>query len=128
MSIKLGILATHPIQYYAPLFRRLARIQNLNLAVFYGHNPTSEQQGIGFDVSFHWDVDLTEGYPHVWLNNRSKRPGLQNFSGCDTPEISGIIHREQFDAFLVLGWNTKSMWQAMKACWQTHTPLLRSEE
>lgn len=124
MKIKLGILAAHPIQYYAPLFRRLARIQNLDLTVFYGHRPTPAQQGIGFGVSFHWDVDLTEGYPHVWLNNRSKRPGLQNFNGCDTPEISGIIHQEQFDAFLVLGWNTKSMWQAIQACWQTETPLM----
>lgn len=124
MKIKLGILATHPVQYQAPLFRHLARLPGLDLTVFYGHRPTPEEQGIGFDVPFRWDIDLTEGYPHVWLNNRSKRSGLQNFNGCDTPEIVERIQQEQFDVFLVLGWNTKSMWQAMKACWATKTPLM----
>ena len=124
MKAKLGILSTHPIQYYAPLFRYLAEDSCLDLTVYYCQKPSPEQQGKGFGISFTWDIDLISGYSAKWLNNVSRRPDLQKFSGCDTPEIADIIKRERFDAFLTLGWYTKSMWQAMRACWQTDTPLL----
>ncbi|MFK8184207.1 MAG: glycosyltransferase family 4 protein [Phormidesmis sp.] len=121
--MKLGILSTHPIQYYVPLYRYLTAQEGLDLTVFYAHQPSAAQLGVGFNIAFKWDVDLTSGYNHVWLKNESKEPHLQTFEGCDTPEIKNIISREQFDAFLVLGWYTKSMWQAMRACWQTQTPI-----
>jgi len=124
LKAKLGILSTHPIQYYAPLFRYLAEDSSLDLTVYYCQNPTPEQQGAGFGIAFNWDVDLTSGYRTVWLKNVSRHPDLQKYSGCDTPEITDIIKRERFDAFLTLGWYTKSMWQAMRACWKTVTPLL----
>lgn len=124
MKAKLGILTTHPIQYYAPLFRCLSEVEELDLRVYYCQNPTPEQLGTGFGISFDWDLDLTSGYDVTWLNNISRNPHLQKFFGCDTPEIMHIIKRERFGAFLTLGWYTKSMWQAMMACWRTGTPLL----
>ena len=35
-SPRLAILASHPVQYYAPLFRELA--ERVDLQVFYAHN------------------------------------------------------------------------------------------
>lgn len=122
--MKLGILCTHPIQYYAPLFRYLAGQPEVELKVFYCHRPTPEQQGAGFGISFSWDVDLTTGYEFQYLKNISKNPHLLTFRGCDTPAIAQIIEGEKFDAFLVTGWYTKSMWQAMISCWRSGTPLL----
>ena len=121
---KLGVLITHPIQYYTPLFRYLAAQPSVDLTVYYCMKPDSHQQGGGFGVSFQWDIDLTSGYTHVWLKNKSSKPDLDSFYGCNTPEIKSIINEKKFDAFLVLGWAKKSMWQAMRACWQTRTPLL----
>ncbi len=121
-TYKLGILCTHPIQYYSPLFRYLAKSETVDLTVYYCHKPSPDEQGVGFGVPFNWDIDLLSGHNYVWLNNLSKLP-LQGFNGCDTPEISHIIQREKFDAFLVLGWHTRSMWQAMSACWKNNTPL-----
>ena len=119
----LGVLATHPIQYHAPLYRALA--QELDLHVYFAHRQTAEgQAAAGFGVAFEWDVPLTEGYAHTFLRNRSRRPGSSTFGGCDTPEIAGVIRSGRFDAFLVTGWNTRSHWQAMAACWRTGTPLL----
>lgn len=119
----LGVLATHPIQYHAPLYRELARRSDLH--VYFAHRQNKAgQAAAGFGVEFEWDVDLLGGYEHTFLLNRSARPGTGSFGGCDTPEIREIIRREPFDAFLVTGWNTRSHWQAMTACWQTKTPLL----
>ena len=124
MKAKLGILSTHPIQYYAPLFRFLAGVEDLDLRVYYCLKPTPEQQGTGFGISFTWDLDITSGYNITWLDNIAGNPHLQKFSGCDTPGIMEIVGRERFDAFLTFGWYTKSMWQAMRACWRTGTPLM----
>lgn len=121
--MRLGVLATHPIQYHAPLFRELA--QQLDLHVYFAHRQSKAgQAAAGFGVEFDWDVDLLGGYEHDFLTNRSAQPGTDSFGGCDTPEIREIIRREAFDAFLVTGWNTRSFWQAIMACWQTGTPLL----
>lgn len=121
---KIGILATHPIQYYAPLFRYLAKQSGVESTVYYCHKPNPKEQGEGFGVPFEWDIDLTSGYRHTWLHNRSARPSLFHFNGLDTPEIKERIAENNFDAFLVLGWHAKSMWQAMSACRNLCVPLL----
>lgn len=121
--MRLGVLATHPIQYHAPLYRALA--ERLDLEVFFAHRQTAEgQAAAGFGVAFEWDVPLTDGYRHTFLDNRARHPSTDTFSGTDTPEIGARIREGHFDAFLVNGWYTRSYWQAMRACWQTGTPLL----
>lgn len=119
---KLGILATHPIQYHAPLFRELAQRAGVDLTVYFCHRPTPREQGAGFGVAFSWDVDLLSGYRHHFLANLSRHPA-QGFNGYDTPELAGIIAREQFDWFIVHGWNNRACWQAFRACRRSGTRL-----
>ena len=120
--MKLGILATHPIQYQAPFFRELVARDGVDLTVYYAHRPTPRQQGEGFSVAFDWDVDLLSGYTHRFLTNVSRHPA-RGFGGYDTPELAAIIARERFDAFIVQGWSNRSSWQAFRACWRTGTRL-----
>ena len=42
MAERIGFLVSHPIQYYAPIFRELAR--RCDLTVFFAHRQTPEQQ------------------------------------------------------------------------------------
>jgi len=122
---KLGILSTHPIQYFAPWYQALAVQPEVDLQVYFAHRQTPEgQASAGFGVPFDWDKPLLEGYQHEFLKNRSRRPGTDDFFGCDTPEVAEIIARERFDAFLVSGWHSLSYWQAIRACWKTKTPVL----
>jgi glycosyltransferase involved in cell wall biosynthesis len=121
--LRIGLLATHPIQYYAPWYRALA--QAVDLDVFFSHRQTPEgQAAAGFGVAFDWDVPLLEGYRHTFLRNVSRQPDVNRFRGCDTPELASVIQERAFDAFIVHGWSTKSYWQAMLACWRTGTPVL----
>lgn len=122
---KLGILSTHPIQYYSPLYKKLSKQDNIDLTVYYCNKQSSQQQArSGFGIEFEWDTELLEGYNHKFLNNISKNPDYNNFFGCDTPELFNIISNEKFDAFLVHGWYVKSFWQAINACKKTITPVL----
>ena len=47
----------------------------------------AEQARAGFGTQFEWDVDLTSGYAHSFLDNVARRQGTDRFLGCDTPEI-----------------------------------------
>jgi glycosyltransferase involved in cell wall biosynthesis len=151
--MRLGILASHPIQYHAPWFRGLAK--RVDLEVFFAHRQTPEGQADGgFGVAFDWDVDLLSGYQHRFLKNVSARPGVNHFTGCDTPEIADIVagtkglrdygttgpeegpevssqwsvvsgqRSKHFDAFIVSGWQLKSYWQAVRACRRARVPVL----
>lgn len=113
--MRLGVLATHPIQNHAPIFRELARL--CDLKVYFAHRQTPQGQAqAGFGVAFDWDVDLLSGYDSAFLENRSRSPATNRFFGCDTPEIDDVVARAGFDAFLVTGWSVKSYWQAVRAC------------
>jgi glycosyltransferase involved in cell wall biosynthesis len=121
--MRLAIVASHPIQYQAPLFRALA--QRVDLDVFFAHRASArDQANAGYGVDFEWDVDLLSGYHHSFLTNVSKTPCLDRFSGCDTPEIGARIAAGRFDAVLVMGWYLKSWWQAGFAAKRRRIPLL----
>jgi glycosyltransferase involved in cell wall biosynthesis len=124
MRYKIGILSTHPIQYYSPWYRELAARQELDLTVYYAHRPSSQEQAAGFGVAFEWDVPLLDGYRSFFLVNRSRRPATSSYFAYDTPGIRDVICRERFSSFVVHGWHARSYWQAMRACWRTGTPLM----
>lgn len=121
--MRLAILASHPIQYYAPLYRELAK--RVDLTVFYAHRATPAQQAAaGFGAAFDWDVDLFDGYSHSFLRNVAVQPGADHFSGCDTPDIGPAMERENVDALLVMGWHLKTFWQGIFAAKHQRIRLL----
>jgi glycosyltransferase involved in cell wall biosynthesis len=124
MKLKLAIVETHPIQYKAPLFRKLAADPRLDLKVFFAMVPDAAQQGAGFGVAFEWDAPLLAGYPHEVLANRAKRPSVTAFAGCDTPGIYGRLRALRPDAVLVNGWVAKTCLQALWACKRLGIPCL----
>lgn len=108
----LTIVSSHPIQYNAPWFRSLS--DRVDLRVLYAHRQEPKQQGrAGYGVAFDWDIDLLSGYASSFLRNRSVRPGVDHFAGCDTPDVNE--HLGSPDAVIVLGWHLKTYWQAARA-------------
>jgi glycosyltransferase involved in cell wall biosynthesis len=123
MKLRVGFLVSHPIQYYAPIFRALA--ERCDLTVFFAHRQTSEGQAkAGFGVAFEWDVDLLAGYQSTFLTNVARQPSTDRFSGCDTPGIAEEIARGRFDAFVVPGWGLRCYLQAVRACRRARVPVM----
>jgi glycosyltransferase involved in cell wall biosynthesis len=103
---RLAIVSTHPIQYYAPLFRRLSGREELDVHVFYGwQGPSAGDYDPGFDEEVMWDIPLLDGYPHTFLENESSDPGTHHFRGIVTPDLVPSIEAWEPDAVLVFGWN-----------------------
>lgn len=122
--IRLAIVTTHPIQYQVPWFRALAAQSEVDLTVFFACLPDARQQGEGFGVSFRWDLPLLEGYTYQLLENVAVQPGVEHFSGCDTPGIARILREGRFDAVIVNGWVVKTCLQALWACRRLGIPCL----
>ena len=121
--MRLAILASHPIQYQAPLFRALAR--RLDLHVFFAHEATPQEQAdAGFGARFVWDVDLTSGYANSFLHNVSRRPNASEFFGCDTPDIGDRLRQGRFNAVLATGWGLKSYLQGIYAAKRLRLPVM----
>lgn len=121
--MRLAVLTSHPIQYYAPLFRELAR--RMDLHVLYAHRSCpADQARAGFNVAFQWDVDLLSGYSHSFLHNVARHPDTSRFSGCDTPQVGDELRRGRFDALLMLGWHLKCFVQALVAAKRIGLPVL----
>lgn len=67
-KVKLAYLVSHPIQYQAPLLRRIAQEPDIDLTVFFGSDfSVRSYQDKGFGVAVKWDVPLLEGYRHRFL-------------------------------------------------------------
>jgi glycosyltransferase involved in cell wall biosynthesis len=113
---RLAVVCTHPIQYYAPVFRALARTDGIELRVFYtwSQAATGTVFDQGFGTSLKWDIPLLEGYDHQFVPNVSSRPGPERFGGLKTPALTREIEAWRPDAVLIYTWNSSSHLQALR--------------
>lgn len=102
-SYRVAYLVSHPIQYQAPLLRRISEEPDISLKVFF---QSAASIGVhydpGFGTSFDWDVPLVEGYDHVFLSGPDgSRGALRRYlqeRACDALWIHGYAKREHLAA------------------------------
>lgn len=114
-AVRLAWLATHPIQYQAPMLRAIAQCPDIDLTVlFFSDFSTREFIDPGFGRVIEWDVPLLEGYRYEFLPGTGRQTrGVGTFQ----PRVGGLanrLNRRNFDAVLVQGWNHYGM---VKAAW-----------
>jgi glycosyltransferase involved in cell wall biosynthesis len=114
--LKLAIISTHPIQYYAPVFRALAADRRLEPRVFFSWSQAASGalHDPGFGAAIQWDVPLLEGYAYEFVENRARNPGSHHFWGIRNPALVSTIEAWGADALLVYGWNLASHLGAMR--------------
>jgi glycosyltransferase involved in cell wall biosynthesis len=112
--IRLAIVVSHPIQYYVPLYRRLASRNDLEVKVFFTwHGGERPQHDPGFEREVAWDIPLTEGYEYEVVANVSRRPGSDHFWGLRNPHlVSRVLHWKP-DAVHITGYAYASHLYAM---------------
>lgn len=109
MSRALAIVATHPIQYNAPLFRAVASREDLEVRVFYNWvGATETAYDPGFESDIEWDIPLLKGYDSTFVPNTAADPGTHHFRGLVNPELVPRIETWGPDAILVYGWAYQS--------------------
>lgn len=123
---RLAILASHPVQYQAPLFRRLAG-EGCGI-VYYGHLPDERMQGEGFGVAFQWDLPLLEGYDcRVFAADLAA--GFRSGAAVRAfRRLRAWLGEQRPDAILCTGWYHPSLFIGLAAARLSGVPcLLRCE-
>jgi glycosyltransferase involved in cell wall biosynthesis len=130
--VRLAYLVSHPIQYQAPLLRRIAQEPDIDLTVLFGSDfSVRDYKDEGFGVGIKWDVPLLDGYKYEFL------PKLRDTSGVSptSPISHGIFTRLRghrgalpYDALWVHGYGTVNAMQGILAANALGIPvLLRAE-
>jgi glycosyltransferase involved in cell wall biosynthesis len=122
--MRLGIVASHPVQYQVPWYRALAAREEVDLTVYYALLPTPAQQGVGFGEQFAWDVPLLDGYRWQALPNAARAPSLDGFLASRTPAVTEVLEADRPDAVIVSGWHALPLLQATRACRRLGIPCL----
>lgn len=128
-KIKLAYLVSHPIQYQAPLLRRIAQEPDIELTVFFGSDFSVrgyKDEGFG-GIGVKWDIPLLEGYHYEFL------PVLRDNATATVtrPLNSGIFERLRgrkdetpFDLLWVHGYATVNSIHAILAAKSLGIPVL----
>jgi glycosyltransferase involved in cell wall biosynthesis len=127
-ACRLAILASHPIQYFTPLYRRLAEVPGLDVEVLYcrdfGVRAGVDRQ---FGRAIRWDTDQLSGYRHRFLRNVSPISDTFNPLHAVNPGAFARLLRG-YDALWVNGYTYPSNYLALAAAALRGTRLLvRSE-
>lgn len=123
---RLAILASHVIQYQAPLYRMLAAHPEIDLTVYYCSSDGAREyfdRDMGANVT--WNVSLLDGYNHRFLRNFSPFGKATRFFRYIHPSIVSFLRSERPDALLLmLGWGDLTSWLAIAACRLAGIPLM----
>ena len=120
------LVITHPVQYFAPTLRLLARRPEIDMVVAYCSLLGSESAlDPEFGVKVAWDIPVLEGYSWVHVPNISPQPGLGRFLGLVNPGLWKIIRSGRFDVVMNLtSYMYASFWITLAAAKAHAMPLL----
>jgi glycosyltransferase involved in cell wall biosynthesis len=127
--LRLAYFVSHPIQYQAPLLRRIAREPDIDLEVFFSSDHTVRGYvDEGFGVKVEWDVPLLEGYGSSFLprwREAGKEPG---FWRPLNHGIFGRLEYGRFDAVWSHGYSNANSLRVIASAAMLGIPvLLRAE-
>ena len=131
-KVRLAYLVSHPIQYQAPLLRRIAQEPDIELTVLFGSDfSVRDYKDEGFGVGIKWDVPLLDGYHYEFLPHLRKTSGVS----VTSPMNHGIVTRLRgrkgappFDVLWVHGYATVNAMHGILAANALGIPvLLRAE-
>src|ERR1700751_1947478 len=109
------VLCSHPVQYMAPVLRRMAQHSQVDLRVVYcslrGAKAAYDPE---FTATVKWDTPVLEGYE--WTEIPNQGSGSESFFALCTFGFWNLIRHGQFDAIICLtGYIRASFWIAFFA-------------
>lgn len=112
---RVAYLVSHPIQYQAPLLRRLAQEKGLDIDVLFLTDFSARPyRDRGFGRSITWDVDLLEGYRSRVLRAWGPRDGV-GFWTPFTIDVERELGRGGYDAIWLHGYAHQTHLRAVLA-------------
>lgn len=122
--IRVAHLVSHPIQYYAPLYRELASRPEIDLTVyFFSDFSTSGFTDKDFGEEIEWDIPLLDGYKYRLCPSATGRSsaGLNRKPNWD---LLAELIQERYDAIWVMSYASTNAALARIAALAMGIPIL----
>ncbi|MFM8471663.1 MAG: glycosyltransferase family 4 protein [Limisphaerales bacterium] len=122
---RLAFVVTHPIQYYVPLYRLLAKRADVEIKVFFTwHAGQAGQFDPGFQREITWDIPLTAGYDFEAVANSAPDAGPHRFSGIRCPDLAARVLAWRPDAVHLTGYAYDAHLRLLRRLRQRGVPVL----
>jgi glycosyltransferase involved in cell wall biosynthesis len=122
-------LVSHPIQYYAPLYRELASRAEIDLTVYYYSAATvGEFYDPGFGRSVHWDTPLLDGYRSRICPSAERASLNAGWRGWPNWDVVREIIRDRYDVVWLHGYHHPTSFLAAAAARATGARLFIRED
>lgn len=103
-AFRIAVMNTHPIQYFAPLYRDLHASDDVDVqALYLSDFSLAGGKDEEFGVTISWDVDLMSGYPSQFVAGRGRHSFPHGFWTYICPALWSIIRKDRFDALWLHG-------------------------
>ena len=101
---KITFLYTHPIQYFAPLLKKINESDVCSLNVLYCQDTSKGYQDKEFGQKIKWDTPLLEGYDYEFLpeSNLNIKGGFFKYFN---PAVRKYITKKKTDILVIHGWS-----------------------
>jgi glycosyltransferase involved in cell wall biosynthesis len=122
---RIAVFCTHPIQYFAPIWRMLASTPGLSVHVYYASDHSvrgavDEQ----FGVPVKWDVPVLEGYPYSFMTRKSVLENSMHFFRHDRKDVDEILKKDEFDAALIFSYDSRLQLRILRAANRANIPVM----
>ena len=128
-QLRVAHLISHPIQYFAPLYRELAKRSDVALTVFfYAGSTLHEHFDEGFQRRINWDVELVGGYDYYLSSAAKKRTPLRTFDWRLDLSIFRKLKAGKFDVIWIHGYTSINAWVAIFFGFLTRTAVFLRDD
>jgi glycosyltransferase involved in cell wall biosynthesis len=104
--VRIAVLNSHPIQYFAPLYAYLNAAPELDVTVLYLSNISLRGgKDAGFDRDVKWDLDLLAGYRSVFLGEAALTREPRGFWSLVAPQVWSELSSGHYDVLWLHGHN-----------------------
>jgi glycosyltransferase involved in cell wall biosynthesis len=104
--VRIAVLNSHPIQYFAPLYAYLNTAPDLQVTALYMSDVSLRgAKDRDFGQAVKWDIDLLAGYHSVFLGKRAGQREPRGFWSLVVPEIWNEVRSGRYDVVWLHGHN-----------------------
>ncbi|TNE53985.1 MAG: glycosyltransferase family 1 protein [Sphingomonadales bacterium] len=123
-TYRVAFVNTHPIQYFAPLYRYLQEEGGFEVTgIYFSDFSLRGAVDPGFGREVEWDIDLLSGYEPQFMGKAAQRRVKRGFFSMLAPEVWPAIWRGKFDAIVIHGHYVAGHHIALAAAKVSGTPV-----
>ncbi|HEY8172212.1 MAG TPA: glycosyltransferase family 4 protein [Dehalococcoidia bacterium] len=126
---RLAHLVSHPVPYFAPLYREIASRPEIDLTVyFYSDETLGEFYHPSVGRTLRWDTPMLGGYEHRLLPSASRTRVASARTRRPNVDIVREVASSGYDAIWVHGYDHPTTWLAVAAARAKGIPVLVRDE